>query len=238
MKTIMRSRKSVIYLICLFTTLLYRTAEPCSSDFIESRWALPNSMRILIVLTVSSVNLQFYTTDSCIIANVEQMINDEKPTMDTLPDSDDSYYGISIYFLDEGAQRKDNWYTIFGGVNNKITETGSYFLEDSDRKLERFLINISDQSKVLDTLNFQRPLTKFIPDSLFSTSVKDISSNTIFNSQPDYLIPKMVFNLLGRKVTANTKIFSNIYTPSNYILKSENNIHKKIIIQSKSQYNQ
>jgi hypothetical protein len=233
----------VKHLILLFSIvlILQGTSNACDPDFIESRNPMANSMQILVLLSLSSVQLAFYTTDSCIQAQVNTFLSESKTmqVQEVWSEPYSGYSGIWFFFLDEGLRRKDGVrYTVFNGLVRDKRKYGSdvnnVYYKDPDRQLERFLLSIASESEVVDTLNWHRPLTRFVPDSLI-TEMKIV---TLSRPQPPYgytafssTEPREIFDLNGRLISSPCRPLScRKVIPSIFIMKSGNRVVKSICI--------
>jgi hypothetical protein len=204
--------------------LLIAYSDNAFPDFEESSTALRNSIYLNIPVNLSVIHLHFYTPDTGIIAKTERRLATIKLKPSPIPfqNSSEIYLGVYFLFLDDQPLIKDSTtYTIYNGIMRFGKLAGPKFnVMDSGRALERFFLDLASQSKVIDTQNWHRPLTIFIPDSLFGTTETINGFPDIYYKHPVFYQKRAyIFDPRGRRVS-ETGFGHNQYGAGVYILQS------------------
>ena len=185
-------------------------------SFFESRVPLPNSIEVSVTLFSGRTNPYFVTTDSTIIFNVRSMIN----RMNKSSISEQNFIPIQTVLFNFWNENRlfGTFFTISEGLvlcANSVFgyedfPSGVYI--DSGRTLERYLLCRLSQSKIVDTLMLHKPLSTYIPDSLFSGCTTTSTIAPLFRTL-SAAPPSMnhgCFDLLGRKILKVVPFSNNI----------------------------
>jgi hypothetical protein len=163
---------------------------------------------IKLVLGLNSIVPHVYIADSAVILGVNSIIERfvspsncsalpfEKTTIEGY-----SYGGIYFYFTDDGPFFTGYPpYTINHGLIYTPNDSTTYL--DSGRTLERYLLNILSQSKVIDSI-LPQPLSYYVPESLLVTTRAAPKTHMVYHTTYSLDDTYFLFDLSGRVIIPN-----------------------------------